>query len=131
MITKEALGILGWLIAIFYLISSMYNSIRYACLKKAAEKVAEVEELKDLTGEQKFSLVVYWIDEELPKVFRNQLIIRIIEKLVQHAYNNSKNYADNYIKRKTGLDIGTILKNIANTNTSVDNNMKSGASTDN
>ena len=36
----------------------------------------------------------------------------IIEKIVQYAYDNSFNYMKNYIKRKTGYDISSLIDQI-------------------
>lgn len=102
------------LIAVFVIcgaiIITMYNRIKYLCLKKASEKVADVEELNFLTGSEKFALVVKWIDEELPAVFRNSVVYTLIESLVDLAYRNAKKYMSNYVKRKTGYDIDEIIE---------------------
>ena len=83
------------IIAIFLAFTTMYSKIKYFCLEKAAEKVAEVEKDKELTGSQKFAKVVLWINQELPKLFKNKLFNIIIEKLVNYSYNTSKEYAIN------------------------------------
>ena len=57
-----------------------------------------------LTGEEKFALVISWINKDLPKIFANSIFKTIVEKIVQYAYDNSFNYMKNYIKRKTGYD---------------------------
>ena len=69
------------IIAISLAFTTMYNKIKYFCLEKAAEKVAEVEKDKELTGSQKFAKVVLWINQELPKLFKNKLFNIIVEKL--------------------------------------------------
>ena len=110
------------IIAVILAFSTMYNKIKYFCLEKAAEKVAEVEKDKELTGSQKFAKVVLWINQDLPKLFKNKLFNIIVEKLVNCAYDNSKEYAINYIKRKTGYDISELLKYLPdNLNNSSDN----------
>ena len=119
------------LIAIGLAFSVMYNKIKYFCLEKAAEKVAEVEKDKELTGSQKFIKVVLWINNELPKIFRNKLFNMIIEKLVNYAYSNSKEYTKNYIKRKTGYDISELIKNLPNTSNESSKDMNLDNSTNN
>lgn len=112
------------LIALFFILKAMYNNIKFICLKKASEKIASVEELKDLTGDEKFALVLSWINNDLPKVFNNAAVQTIIEKLIDFAYNNAFKYSQNYIKRKTGYDIQEIVNMIKDTN----KNMKIEAS---
>lgn len=119
------------IIAINMVIFSMYNRIKYLCLKKAAEKVAEIEQNRELTGSEKFAQVVLWINEDLPKLFRNKFFNTLIEKLVQFAYDNSKEYTENYIKRRTGYDLSTLIENIYNKNLNDSNDAKSDISTNN
>ena len=107
-------NILITIIAIGLLIYSMYSKIKYYCLQEAITKVANIERLTDLSGEEKFAIVVTWINDELPKIFKNSLINNIIKTLVQAAYDNCFKYAKNYIKRKTGYDISEIVSEIQN-----------------
>lgn len=104
--------VLAIIIAVFFILYAIYNRIKYLCLEKAAKMVAKVEGNKELSGEEKFSLCILWITEELPKVFKNSIFKAIIEKIVQYAYDNSFEYATNYIERKTGTDIETIVEAI-------------------
>jgi hypothetical protein len=112
------------IITIALVIISMYNRIKYLCLKKAVEKVAEAEANTELTGKEKFALVLTWIDKDYPGVFRISLFRTLLEKVVQLAYDNSKLFAKNYIKYKTGYDISEIVENLSdNTSTiSIDTN---------
>lgn len=107
-------NILITIITIGLLIYSMYSKIKYYCLQEAITKVANIERLTDLSGEEKFAIVVTWINDELPKIFKNSLINNIIKTLVQAAYDNCFKYAKNYIKRKTGYDISEIVSEIQN-----------------
>ena len=100
------------LIAIILAIIAIYNRIKYLCLEKASELVSTIEGRDDLTGEEKFAVVVKWISEDFPKVFRNSLIISIIEKIVQFAYENCYTYMRRYIKRKTGYDITGLIDEV-------------------
>jgi hypothetical protein len=109
-LTSEDLVIILSIISIILLIWSMYTNIKLLCLKKASEMVAKVEKKTDLSGEEKFALCILWINEDLPKLFRNSLFKSIISKLVDFVYNNSFNYMRNYIKRKTGYDINELIE---------------------
>ena len=103
----ERYDVLATVVAVFFIIYSIYNRIKYLCLEKAAEMVAKVEGNKDLSGEEKFSLCIIWIGEALPKIFKNSIFKTLLEKIVQYAYDNSFQYATNYIDRKLGVDINT------------------------
>lgn len=109
-------------ITIGLIIITMYNRIKYLCLEKAVEKIATVEELKDLTGEQKFSLVVVWICSDLPSVFSSTLVQALIKKIIDYAYENCFKYANNYIERKTGCNIKELINMIKSAEDEADKN---------
>ena len=111
------------LISLFFIFKAMYNKIKYICLEKASEKIASVEKLTELTGEEKFALVLCWINTDLPKIFNNAAMQTLIEKIINLAYNNSFKYAQNYIKRKTGHDISELLETIKSVSEDVKNDV--------
>ena len=94
------------------LIYALYQKIKFHCLEEASKMVAEAESHYELSGKEKFSLVVLWINEELPSIFRNSFFQIIIQKLIEFAYNTSFDYMKKYVKRKTGYDISTLIENI-------------------
>lgn len=113
-------NIIALLFAIILLIISIYNRIKYLCLEKACEKIAAVEKMDNLSGEEKFALVISWINKDLSKIFANTFFKSILEKIVQFAYDNSFKYMKNYIKRKTGYDISSLIDQI-NSNSDTNN----------
>ena len=124
---KDIYTVVITFIALFFIFKAMYNKIKYICLEKATEKIASVEELKDLTGEEKFALVLCWINYYLPKIFNNVTVQTIIENIINLAYNNAFKYAQNYIKRKTGYDISELVNMIKK----AEDQVKNDASTEN
>lgn len=117
------------LLGIVLAVIIMFEKIKYACLEKAAAKVAEVEGMENLTGEQKFALVLLWINQSLPVIFRAQLFQNLISKLIEYAYKNSADYAKKYIKRKTGYDVSALLEKLPSAEQASSDNTKSDAST--
>lgn len=109
---NESYGIIITIVSIVSLIYALYQKIKFSCLEKASKMVAEAESHSELSGKEKFSLVVLWINEELPYVFRNAFFQTIIQKLIDFAYNTSFEYMKKYVKRKTGYDISTLMENI-------------------
>ena len=88
----------------------MYNKIKYLCLEKASKFVAEVEQDEEKSGTEKFITVLEWINEELPKIFKNSMFRTVVEKIINIAYNSSFEYMKNYIKRKTGTDVANVIE---------------------
>lgn len=120
---KDLYTVAVTLISLFFIFKAMYNKIKYICLEKASEKIASVEKLTELTGEEKFALVLCWINTDLPKIFNNTAMQTLIEKIINIAYNNSFKYAQNYIKRKTGHDISELLETIKSVSEDVKNDV--------
>lgn len=108
----ENYNVIVAIIALLALIWGIYNKIKFLCLEKASEMVSEAEGRTDLTGQEKFALVLSWINKDLPKVFANSLFQSVIEKLIEFAYKTSFSYMKNYVKRKTGYDISDIVNQL-------------------
>lgn len=108
-ITNDGYSVLISIVAGIFIIYSMYSKIKYNCLMKASKMVAEAEGREDLTGEEKFALVTIWIEDELPRIFKSNMVKGIIVVLIEYAYNNSFQYMKNYIKRKTGKDVDEVV----------------------
>lgn len=102
------------IISICILIWGVYQKVKFLCLKKASEIVADIEERDDLTGEEKFAQCILWINNELPKIFKNSMFKSLLEKVTNFAYETSFKYMKNYVKRKTGYDISQIIEQIIN-----------------
>lgn len=120
--TNDTVGIIMIFILIGIVFWGMYNKIKFLCLEKASEMVAEAEKHSELSGEEKFALCILWINESLPKIFRNSLIQTIIKKLINFAYNTSFDYMRNYIKRKTGYDIAELVDQYKQQEVNMENN---------
>ena len=108
MLTEEY-NIFITVLSLILLMITIYNRIKYLCLEKASEMVAKAEAHEKLTGEQKLALCTIWINEELPKVFRNSIVQSLVKKLVNFVYDNSFEYMKRYVKRKTGQDISELI----------------------
>ena len=108
-ITNDGYSVLISIVAVSSVVYCMYSKIKYNCLMKASKMVAEAEGREDLTGEEKFALVTIWIEDELPKIFKSNMVKGIIVVLIEYAYNNSFQYMKNYIKRKTGKDVDEVV----------------------
>lgn len=112
---QEDYNVFITLLALILLIWGVYQKIKFLCLEKASEMVAKAESYKELSGAEKFAIVLNWINEDLPKVFANSAFQAILKKLVQFAYNTSFTYMKNYIKRKTGQDVSEIIDTLKET----------------
>lgn len=129
--TKDLYLIASTLIAVYFIFYSMYSKIKYNCLEKACQKIAEAEKIEDLSGEEKFALVLAWINNDLPKVFKNSIMQKILESIINYVYKNCYTYTKNYIKRKTGCDISEIVNTISKAENNIVGNNKEQNNTNN
>lgn len=112
MIQLSILDFIFGIIAIVFIIYGVFEKVKYKCLLEASKKIAVAEDREDLTGPEKFTLVVSWIDESLPAIFRNSLVRNTLRKIVQVVFDNCSVYMQRYVKRKTGKDITNIIDTI-------------------
>ncbi len=109
---KSTYSVAITIVAILSIVYSMYNKIKFLCLEKAIEFVSAVEERENLKGKEKFSLVLYWINKDLPAIFKNSVVKTVLEKIIQYAYEKCYLYMKNRIKRVTGLDMDELMKEL-------------------
>ena len=105
-------GVFITIIVIVLAIIILFYRIKYKCLELASKMVAEVETHDELSGKEKFAVVVEWLNLQFPGIFKLVLIQTVIKNAINLAYDSSKEYTDNYIKRKTGYDISEIINKI-------------------
>lgn len=111
-ILSQHFSLVSSVILLVLLIWGVYNRIKFLCLQKASKMVADAESHSELSGKEKFALCLLWIDNELPRVFKSSLFKSIKERLLQFAYDTSYDYAEKYIKRKTGFDLDEMMNEI-------------------
>jgi hypothetical protein len=104
---------LGYVIGVVAVIYGLYQKIRSDCIKKAIESVAKAEKHTDLSGEERYKMALGNLEKELPGTFIRSLIRNILGELIQHAYDNSKEFAEGYAKVKTGESIEDIVDKLS------------------
>lgn len=96
-------------IIVVLVILTIYNKIKYQCLEKISNFVAEVEKNTELSGEQKYELVKIWLANEV-KITNRPFMNKLVDKLISSVYTNSKLYAINYISRKVNVDTNKVYE---------------------
>ncbi len=100
---------LGYIVGIIAVLWGLYQKIRSDCIRKAIESVAKAEKHTDLSGEERYKLALGNLEKELPATFIRSLIRNVLAEFIQHAYENSKEFAEGYAKVKTGESIEDIV----------------------
>ena len=109
LINNENYSFFITLLALIFFIYGIYQRVKFLCLQKASEMIAAAESHSELSGEEKFSLVLSWINSDLPKIFNNSLFQELFKKLIEFAYSSSFTFMQRYVKRKTGFDISELI----------------------
>lgn len=103
LIGSKQYGSIATAVILVLILVIIYNKIKFQCLEKISNFVAEVEKNTDLTGEQKYELVKVWLSNEI-KITDKPFMSKLVDKLIEYTYTNSKLYAVNYISRKANVE---------------------------
>ena len=79
-------------------IIAIYIAIRSSLIKEITKYIAIAEEETDLTGKEKMALVVSWIKDLIPRLFRVLFTDKVIEIMAQNIYDDMKKYRESFIK---------------------------------
>lgn len=77
---------------------SIYIAIRSSLIKEVTKYIAIAEEETNLTGKEKMALVVSWIKDLIPRLFRVLFTDKVIELMAQNIYDDMKKYRESFIK---------------------------------
>jgi len=98
-ILKTVYSIIQSLWNIILIVISLYIFIRSTLITKIAGYIATAESEVDLTGKEKMALVVGWIKDLIPRLFRVLFTDKVIELMAQNIYDDMKKYRENFIKK--------------------------------
>jgi hypothetical protein len=104
---------IGYIVGVLAVIYGLYQKIRSDCIKKAIESVAKAEKQTNLSGKERYNFALGNLEKELPGTFIRSLIRNVLGELIQHAYDNSKEFAEGYAKVKTGESIEDIVNKLS------------------
>ena len=107
---------LGYAVGVGAVTYGVYQKIRSDCIRKAIESVAKAEKRNDLSGKERYDFALRNLEKELPGTFIRSLIRNILGELIQHAYDNSKEFAEGYAKVQTGESIEDIIGKLSSAN---------------
>jgi len=82
---------------------SLYIFIRSTLIAKIAGYIATAETEVELTGKEKMALVVSWVKDLIPRLFRVLFTDKVIELMAQNIYDDMKKYRENFIKKNEKL----------------------------
>ena len=97
------ISILLAIIAIIFKIKSNFT----ACI---SEFIKDAEKESDLTGPEKMDLVISWIKDSIPRLFKIIFSDKVLKMMADNIYSDMKSYREIYINNKTGLTTSQVIQ---------------------
>lgn len=102
------------IISIIFKIKSNFSSVITQFIKDAEEK-------SDLTGPEKMDLVISWIKNIIPRIFKVVFSDKVLRQIADNIYNDMKAYREIYINNKTGLATSQVIQIVKKTTEEIEN----------
>jgi predicted PurR-regulated permease PerM len=96
------------------LISIIYK-IKSNFIDQIVKFIKNVEEDVSLTNTEKMDMVIKWIQNIIPRLFKVVFSEKVLRQIAQNIYDDMKAYREAYIKNKTGMtsaELSVTLKSI-------------------
>ena len=97
------------LISVIISILAIYNKLKGNMISMIAKFISLAEENTDLSGSEKMDLVLSWLKDITPRLFRVIFNENTWNQIVQNIYDDMKKYKDNYIRNKTGMNTKEVI----------------------
>ena len=95
------------LLSILYKVKSNFTSAITNFIKEAENET-------NLTNPEKMDLVVSWVKDIVPRLFRVIFNDKTLRQISENIYQDMKSYRDIYIKNKTGLNTTKVIEIVRN-----------------
>ena len=102
------------IISIIFKIKSNFSSVITQFIKDAEEK-------SDLTGPEKMDLVISWLKNIIPRIFKVVFSDKVLRQIADNIYNDMKAYREIYINNKTGLATSQVIQIVKKTTEELEN----------
>lgn len=96
----DVLGILAVVLWVVFLVISLYYKAKGNAVGMIAELIALAEQEAGKTGPEKMGLVVNWLYDTIPAVFRGILTKPVLQEIAQRVFNWTRRYALEYLAKK-------------------------------
>lgn len=119
---KELLSNIGdWINVILILFSiaitlvSIIFKVKSNFIAQITLFIKEAEAETELTGPEKMDMVISWIQNLIPRLFKVIFSDNILRGIANNIYADMKAYREVYINNKTGLDTAQVIQIVKQT----------------
>jgi hypothetical protein len=90
-------------------IVSIVYKIKSGFMEVIIKFIKDAEEDTTLTGPQKMDLVISWLRNLVPRLFKVVFTDQVLRTIAQNIYDDLKAYRESYLKNLTGGDLQKLL----------------------
>lgn len=107
---QTVVSIILLIISIIAALKSLYQSIKANLIEQVVKFIVTAEGESFLTGPEKMNLVIGWMKDIIPRLFKVIFDEKVLRMIAQNIFNDMKKYANNYVENKTGASVEKINK---------------------
>lgn len=91
-------------------LKAIYQSIKANLIQQVVKFIVTAEGETLLTGPEKMNLVISWMKDIIPRLFKVVFDEKVLRMIAQNIFSDMKKYANNYVENKTGASVDKINK---------------------
>ena len=91
-------------------LKAIYQSIKVNLIQQVVKFIVTAEGEALLTGPEKMNLVISWMKDIIPRLFKVVFDEKVLRMIAQNIFSDMKKYANNYVENKTGASVDKINK---------------------
>lgn len=108
--TQTFASIVLLIISLLIGLKAIYQSIKANLIQQVVKFIVTAEGETLLTGPEKMNLVISWMKDIIPRLFKVVFDEKVLRMIAQNIFSDMKKYANNYVENKTGASVDKINK---------------------
>ena len=86
----------GIVLSFILFLVACFSNVKATLTKMSSVYISIAEEHKTISGSEKMRLVVAWMRDITPRLFRVIFTEEVLEKMVQNVFDDMRKYAEEY-----------------------------------
>ncbi len=107
---QTVISIVLIVLSLIAVIKSIQHSIKANLIEQVVKFIKNAEAESLLTGPEKMNLVIDWMKDIIPRIFKVVFAENVLRIIAQNVFNDMKKYANSYVENKTGASVDKINK---------------------
>ena len=107
---KDVVSVILFIISIIAVLKSIVHAIKANLIEQAIKYIQQAEGKANLTGPEKMDLVISWMKDIVPRLFKVVFSEKVLKQIAQNVFDDMKKYAKKYVESKIGTTIEEVVK---------------------